>query len=904
MVDPISRIQDNKAMNTKSFWSKVYHSKTLNPLFASISWMQLVYAAALLNLLPSIADNSLFHVDGLSYLDVLSVGASDMGFHPYKVALLALVLGLLGIIKTKQFGWLLTFLPGLVVLLGWLDPSLAFSHPFAFSLLLSISSKAAFLFFAIRGKTRSISVVFFVGLLLFIIGWKQVILFMFLLVLTRFLVLALQQNYEVLAEARAKQLIWLFLRAALLWSPILLFAVPEWFVSKMAKQVASDIVYENTFVERHNLRTSMPMEKLMTYSVSDTVEELPIGRYPRSNISVRQNAVNSSLMIVKALADSGDYRNYPDEVADFEKNYRLRVEAQLGRPLDRTDFFLLQHIKFYLEKIAIRKRLVGRNAMEMDIELSIYHRLLKEKAAANASLDRAQDSLDVQAALQKAQAEAAVAELINESADLKVRAMNLASHEVASFKQDVQETVDRYELKAHDAVDSFNAACRREINKTPSRARRAFEKTFPRQITDIDDAFWPDDCGLLEAKCKAGNCVKEELIRIYAEKRSDGVGAAQAAGEQAALAMNGHVNRFSASAKQQTSTALHDAQADIVGAADLAYAKSDAAARKALVAATTALESNAAELTQRMDSVHAAISAANDSIRIAIDHQVEAVNEATKEAIVAFQFAVKAFDWFSAMVLYFVVVNSFLYVFSRVAFSRDTDLFVTLDRDNAYRGSERIQSCGTEYVVPPGNTEAYYVSRKFEPTGRAPKLVIPHWTTAVYGRLRANCFFMNEVDVRPSESEPVNFRSVAGAEFLEWTLDVDDEVVINYNNLVALTEHVKLSTLISVRLTSVLMGRFFFHVAKGPGKVILLSKGQPIVADGKSAVRSLSIDRLLSWHKNTKFSVKSELNLVDIYFSSLYLERHDAHSVIIDTDDSRYEKKVGLLRFVKRFLLP
>jgi len=50
--------------------------------------------------------------------------------------------------------------------------------------------------------------------------------------------------------------------------------------------------------------------------------------------------------------------------------------------------------------------------------------------------------------------------------------------------------------------------------------------------------------------------------------------------------------------------------------------------------------------------------------------------------------------------------------------------------------------------------------------------------------------------------------------------------------------------------------------------------------------------------------VKSELNLIDIYFSSLYISRHDEHPIIIDTDDSRYERKVGMFRFVKRFLLP
>ncbi len=888
-----------------SVWSRLYHSKTLHPILSAISWEQLLFFAALLNLLPGIADNSLFDIYGLAYLDFLAIDRSDAALLTYKLPLVALVLGLIPIIRTRRFGWLLTLTPGVLVLLAWVRPALVLDHPIVYAQALSIACKLSCLFFCVNGHIRSLGLFLFLGLAFYLINLKQVLLFVLVLLVLRFTVLAIRQNYEVLSEISGKKLLHLMFKSLLLWSPILLFTIPEWYATKKLKEITAETIYNETFVERHDVMSAMPIERLVTYSVADTLNLVSAQKYPRSNIEERQRALDNSLTRIQTMSDSGLYKGYPEELADFEYNYGLRMKAYTGNELDRTDKFILNHVNYYLEKIAIRKRLVGRNELEMDIELSIYQNLLQKNKEINASLDQAEDSLDMQAAVQKAHAEKAVEEFIEETETFKIRAVNLARNEVDVFKSDVDASRVRFEQRVYASLDSIAKSVRQEINKTPDRTQRAFTSTFPPLLTDVSDKFAEDDdCGLLDAKCHASNYILEKLQDVYQNKREDGVGKSKEAGQKAADYMNDKLTRGTTRSKEETTAALKAAQTELNQAADNAVDKTDAAAQKALIASTELLESHASAVTDKIDEVQEELKAANDSVRIKLEQAAEEINQATQQTIAGFQLGGKLLNWFSQLVLWFIVINSYLYVFSRVAFSRETDLFVSVDNGKEWSGTEKAKACGTTYVIPAGSTEEFYFSRKYEPTGRAPKLVIPQWATGLVSRVKNKCYFMNEVEARPEETEPVTFRSIAGAEFIEWDLGKEDEIVLNYKNLVAATTDVNLSTLVSVRLTSVLLGRFLFHVARGPGKVVLLSKGQPIIAAGESEVRSLSVDRLLSWHKNAKFSVKSELNLIDIYFSSLYISRHDEHPIIIDTDDSRYERKVGMFRFVKRFLLP
>lgn len=251
----------------------------------------------------------------------------------------------------------------------------------------------------------------------------------------------------------------------------------------------------------------------------------------------------------------------------------------------------------------------------------------------------------------------------------------------------------------------------------------------------------------------------------------------------------------------------------------------------------------------------------------------------------------------------FLILKSFLYVFSRVAFSQDNENYVTLLEPADSRSKGKLRKFGNQYTIAPSeNKENYFISRSFEPSGRAPKFSIPQWKAAVLARIFTRNYAMNKVLIDASP-EDVFFKAMGSHEFVEWDIKEGEEVVFHFRNFVGMSEGIKISAVISLRLTSLLFGRLIFTTAKGPGKLILLTKGEPITAEDPKANASIATSRILAWQKNTRFNVESELNLVDVFMSGIYLKKKEKDLILIDAD-VKGRSKNGIVRFIKNFILP
>ena len=200
------------------------------------------------------------------------------------------------------------------------------------------------------------------------------------------------------------------------------------------------------------------------------------------------------------------------------------------------------------------------------------------------------------------------------------------------------------------------------------------------------------------------------------------------------------------------------------------------------------------------------------------------------------------------------------------------------------------------------NKEIFYISRSFEPSGRAPKFSLPQWKAAIIARILSGNYAMNKV-IMQSRPEPVHFKAMGSNEFVEWEIKAGEEVIFNFKNFVGISSGIKISAVISLRLTSLLFGRFIFTTAKGPGKLILLTKGEPITATDPKANASVATSRILAWQRNTRFNVESELNIIDVFMSGIYLKKKENDLILIDAD-FKGRGKNGIVRFIKSFLLP
>lgn len=252
----------------------------------------------------------------------------------------------------------------------------------------------------------------------------------------------------------------------------------------------------------------------------------------------------------------------------------------------------------------------------------------------------------------------------------------------------------------------------------------------------------------------------------------------------------------------------------------------------------------------------------------------------------------------------FICLKSLLYVFARVSFNQNTGTFVTLGNTESthQQAPSAIRPTGHQYLIADTSNQQYYISRRYQCRGKAPRFNIPQPFRAPIARFIHSSYAMNKVFVKQGDGD-ISCTATQGMEFFEWSLGKNETVVFDFHHFVGMTEEIQLSTLISMRASSLLLGKMIYSQASGPGKLILMAKGRAEVIEAGSKTASLPPERLIAMQKDTRFYIDSELDIVNIYLSTAYVSPAGGGQVIVDVD-SQHGNKTGLGSFVRRFILP
>lgn len=261
--------------------------------------------------------------------------------------------------------------------------------------------------------------------------------------------------------------------------------------------------------------------------------------------------------------------------------------------------------------------------------------------------------------------------------------------------------------------------------------------------------------------------------------------------------------------------------------------------------------------------------------------------------------------------LIIIALKSFLYVFSRVIFDKETDIHVDLLEHHvtAHQGSVKHLQ---EIMIPGDYPYTIYYKSNFQPLGPAPRFSIPQWRSSLLSRLRFGAWNMNRVNMRTRDELGLTFNAVEAEYLVDWEMEEGEEVIFSYGNFVAMNENVELRTVISLRVATMLMGRFIFHTARcknGSGRLILRTRGKPATAE--QVRQSIPASRLIAWNRYARFSVDSHLTRADIFLNGFNLCRSDNDEderpqgiIVVEADARSGNVMVGTLRFAKHFLLP
>jgi len=287
----------------------------------------------------------------------------------------------------------------------------------------------------------------------------------------------------------------------------------------------------------------------------------------------------------------------------------------------------------------------------------------------------------------------------------------------------------------------------------------------------------------------------------------------------------------------------------------------------------------------------------------------EEANRATQISVWWVFSTLSALHMFAHILFTFLCIKSFLYVFGRVAFASDAGAFLTLgDPDAAAdmpHGSVRIT--GQDYSLGEGVEGTYYFSRRFQPHGMPPRFTVPQPSGAPIARLLHRSMTMNRFDLAPKDAasrpQALYFTVTGSKTFVEWTLAEGETIVFDFTNFVGMAGSVKLSTLISARISTLQLGKYVFSTATGPGRVVLLTGGRPKTGNDPETEVSMPPERLVAWQRDVRFHVDSSLALPDIYLSTAYIRKEGAGTLVMDVD-KQSGKGTGLSRFITHFLWP
>ena len=181
----------------------------------------------------------------------------------------------------------------------------------------------------------------------------------------------------------------------------------------------------------------------------------------------------------------------------------------------------------------------------------------------------------------------------------------------------------------------------------------------------------------------------------------------------------------------------------------------------------------------------------------------------------------------------------------------------------------------------------------------------PQPLSCIVSRLFGGAYFLSVADRKGEGAGPVVFKTGNIREFVEWELAPGEEVIFHFKDFIAMEDSVRLSTFVSFKLSTLLLGRLLFRRATGPGRLILRTAGPAETSAETDTHLSKPTYRLVCWNRGARFKLDVEKGFVDIYFSTVHLRKeHGSHAVFVAEDNEEKTYGTGAARFIKHFLLP
>ena len=366
----------------------------------------------------------------------------------------------------------------------------------------------------------------------------------------------------------------------------------------------------------------------------------------------------------------------------------------------------------------------------------------------------------------------------------------------------------------------------------------------------------------------------------------------------------------------------------------------------------------------RVESAAARVSADAQSVKSStkaeLAKSVEVTNASIDSSVETFGYGIELSSYLLWFTFLFASVKSFGVMLSRLMFhpariSPGASYAVSfLDADTAANDSEsRVKSRAAPFKHTIDDHEELFASRstkQFSTSGHTWEWACPRPFQALVGRLLNSFFVVNRVTASacaklsdgddgkptrlpayrgygwkrvssvwdtilrwlglrsdgeiPDERWPFEVSAPPGYHIVTWELAESEDVFFRASRLVAMSSSVRISTEVSLRMSTLCLGQSIFTYAQGPGMLILIAQGKPVLPVG---VVGAPIDpsRLIAWRRDCRLNIRSNLSVKSAYLDPVRIQRVESGVAVFDAmPTGRFGADGGLAGFLRSFVLP
>jgi hypothetical protein len=255
------------------------------------------------------------------------------------------------------------------------------------------------------------------------------------------------------------------------------------------------------------------------------------------------------------------------------------------------------------------------------------------------------------------------------------------------------------------------------------------------------------------------------------------------------------------------------------------------------------------------------------------------------------------------LALALVVIKSFLYVLALELFHHEGEHTFGLEASGAVEGEVRA---ARQLTIDRDFPRALVTRKQLSNTDNDLRLAPWPWSAPLARILRGRYFVFTRGTFLADVAQPARgmvASASGGMSIVEWKMQPGEEVVFGYRDFFGASENIRLRSEISLRLSTLLLGRIVFRTARcedGEGRLLLRAHVEEI---DPQHIRAIPPERLLAWHRHARFGVHGGRTAWKTLLNGYTLVRKAGPSgaegqVVVSSED--VGSNLGSIRFVRR----